>query len=578
MTTVAAMPPRSAALVDASEADLLRAYVAGDHAAFAELVRRHVDAVHAAARRQVTDDALADDVVQAVFLVLAEKAAHVPADRPLIGWLLMTARYCASNARRAEQRRVHHERRAAAMSAKLSPGAEPGRSDELQHVAPVLDEGLMKLRAVDRDALLLRFFQGKSHAQVGQSLGISEEAAAKRCARAVDRLRSFFRRRGVAVSGAALAAVLTAEGAHAAPAALTAAVVSTTSAAGVGAGVGVGGGAAAATSSAAIAKGAMILMASQKAKLATLAVAGLLFSAGGGVVVYQALANRATARTVALAPPGFPPPVALPAIAPATGAAAAAGDPAGLPAATASFSEGLVVELIAICDPDVPGGWWRADGSPAPAPQVPNLGRVSATGREGREKRQFILRATGKDSSDRSVRLQFADRNLGGGGATSSSGSGQVTWINHATTVVAGVPATDLNLVAAVGPWTDEAQLDAATGQLKALTTSGRRVRFGQVEVTAGLTKVYVQSPDDVAPGRDYRVVAVLKTGKWTYPHFGEGFADGRSSYGFRVPRDQIAHFTFATRRQETVTVRNVAMTPAAQPTAVAADPPMMGP
>src|SRR4051812_32441210 len=96
--------------------ELLREYVkTGSHAAFGQLVSRHIDMVYAAARRQTRDPATAEDVTQAVFIVLARRAASVRSGAVLPAWLLSTARYAAMNARLAESRRRSHEQRAASM-------------------------------------------------------------------------------------------------------------------------------------------------------------------------------------------------------------------------------------------------------------------------------------------------------------------------------------------------------------------------------------------------------------------------------------------------------------------------------
>src|SRR6185312_10820547 len=79
--------------------------------AFARLVDRYINVVHSAATRQVRDAATAQDVTQAVFLVLAQKAGNVRPEQPLAAWLLQVTRYAASNARRKNDRRNHHERR-----------------------------------------------------------------------------------------------------------------------------------------------------------------------------------------------------------------------------------------------------------------------------------------------------------------------------------------------------------------------------------------------------------------------------------------------------------------------------------
>ena len=80
------------------------------------------------------------------------------------------------------------------------------------------------LEETDRTAILLRHFENKSLREVGRPLGISEDAAQKRVTRAVDQLRELFSKRGVAVGGAGLVAVLSAHAVQAAPAGLGAAI------------------------------------------------------------------------------------------------------------------------------------------------------------------------------------------------------------------------------------------------------------------------------------------------------------------------------------------------------------------
>src|SRR4051812_15593793 len=101
---------------DRSDWDLLREFARErSDTAFAELAARHVNMVYAAARREV-GESLADDMTQAVFIILAQKAATLKEDVLLAGWLFNTVRYAAAAAQRAERRRTIHERRAAAAS------------------------------------------------------------------------------------------------------------------------------------------------------------------------------------------------------------------------------------------------------------------------------------------------------------------------------------------------------------------------------------------------------------------------------------------------------------------------------
>ena len=202
-----------------SDCELLRRYAEdGYEAAFAELVRRHVDLVYSSACRQVGGDAhLAQDVAQGVFTELARQARRLCRHANIVGWFYTTTRYTANNLRRREHRRRTREQEAYAMQS--TPAAPEPDWATLQ---PVLDEAVCALSAADREAVLLRFFQNKNHGEVGSALGLSEDAARKRVDRALEKLRTHFSRRGVTVSTALLAAAITANSVQAAPANLAA--------------------------------------------------------------------------------------------------------------------------------------------------------------------------------------------------------------------------------------------------------------------------------------------------------------------------------------------------------------------
>src|SRR2546423_58494 len=79
-----------------------------------QIVRRHIDLVFSSALRRVKNRQLAEDVTQAVFVILARKAASASGrDGPMSAWLLTTVRYAAANAIKMEARRSRHERAAA---------------------------------------------------------------------------------------------------------------------------------------------------------------------------------------------------------------------------------------------------------------------------------------------------------------------------------------------------------------------------------------------------------------------------------------------------------------------------------
>ena len=224
------------------DAELLRRYAANrTEDDFAELVRRHVNLVYSAALRQVNGDAhLAQDVTQEVFTDLARKAASVASHRVLAGWLFTSTRFAAAKAVRGERRRHAREEEAQLMQ---ELNRDPAAQLDWARVRPVLDEVLGELADADREAILLRFFENRDFASVGEKLNMNDNTARMRVDRALDKLRAQLERRGVTSTTVALAAALANQAVVAAPAGLAAAVTGAAlSGAGVAAGTAAGGG------------------------------------------------------------------------------------------------------------------------------------------------------------------------------------------------------------------------------------------------------------------------------------------------------------------------------------------------
>jgi hypothetical protein len=91
----------------------------------------------------------------------------------------------------------------------------------------MIDGALQQLRSSDRDAILLRFFEGRAFAEIGARFAITEDAARRRVERALDKIRSGLERRGVTSTTAALAMMLAGEATAAVPAELVATVATT---------------------------------------------------------------------------------------------------------------------------------------------------------------------------------------------------------------------------------------------------------------------------------------------------------------------------------------------------------------
>jgi RNA polymerase sigma factor (sigma-70 family) len=201
------------------DSELLQKYIqSGSESAFAELVQSHLDLVYSTALRALNgDEHLAKDVSQSVFIDLARKAASLSRRPTLTGWLYTSTCFAAAKAARAERRRQVREGEVHSMREQIGDTGEP----DWEQIRPLLDTVMLELKDGDREALLLRFFERRSLAEVGTKLGLSQNAARMRVERALERLRGRLTRRGVTSSGAALGLMLMFQAVGAAPAGLS---------------------------------------------------------------------------------------------------------------------------------------------------------------------------------------------------------------------------------------------------------------------------------------------------------------------------------------------------------------------
>ncbi|EEF62829.1 RNA polymerase sigma factor [Pedosphaera parvula] len=200
---------------------LLADYVRnGSETAFRELVTRYVDLVYSVAFRLVNRDAhLAQDIAQTVFVDLARIAPTLSKDVMLGGWLHRHTCYVASTFLRGERRRQLRENEAVQMNA-----LHDHSDANLAQVAPILDEAINQLGEGDRTAIMLRFFAQHDFRTVGAAIGTNEDAARMRVNRALEKLHSLLKNRGVTLSAGALATALTAQAVTAAPIGLAATI------------------------------------------------------------------------------------------------------------------------------------------------------------------------------------------------------------------------------------------------------------------------------------------------------------------------------------------------------------------
>jgi RNA polymerase sigma factor (sigma-70 family) len=256
-----------------NDMELVREYAAhNSEAAFATLVSRHIDLVYSVALRHVRDVHLAEEITQAAFIILARKAGSLSPRTILPGWLCRTAHYVSTRALTMQQRRQIREQEAYMQAVSNEP-----ESANWTQIAPLLDTALSQLGEKDHDAIVLRFFQNKSLNEIGAAQGASEDAARKRVGRALEKLRKFLAKRGVASTAPIIAEAISAHSVQAAPVALAKTVTA----------VALAKGAAASASTLTLINGALKIMAWSTAKTVVMVGAAVVLAAGTAALIIK---------------------------------------------------------------------------------------------------------------------------------------------------------------------------------------------------------------------------------------------------------------------------------------------------
>ncbi len=206
-----------------SDIQLIRQFSQNDDpAAFSQLVERYMDVAYSAAITYLGKDDLAHDACQLTFVELSKKARHLPEKVKLGGWIYITARNLSRKIQRTEIRRQQREQKYVDQME-----TQPTTEADWSRLAPDIHEALERLKDTEREAIILRYFQGKSLAEVGEALGVSTDAARMRVKRALDGLNGRLTKKGITSTATALAAALPAHASLTAPTGMAASISTT---------------------------------------------------------------------------------------------------------------------------------------------------------------------------------------------------------------------------------------------------------------------------------------------------------------------------------------------------------------
>lgn len=149
--------------------------MAGDQTACYALVARHQDAVYNLALRLVRDPAAAEDVAQDTFLKTFQRLQTFDTARPFVPWLLRIAHNTAVDAlRRAGPPTTSLDHEVADVSA---GSGRPLVRVEQREMREALTEALDRLRPEYRAAIVLRYHEELSYADVAHVMGVPEGTA-----------------------------------------------------------------------------------------------------------------------------------------------------------------------------------------------------------------------------------------------------------------------------------------------------------------------------------------------------------------------------------------------------------------
>jgi RNA polymerase sigma-70 factor, ECF subfamily len=175
------------------DAELVAAARKGDVDGFAELYRRYYAAAVGIAYSTLSDRHLAEDAAQEAFAIVCRDLARLRRDDKFVHWLNAICRKVSCRLVKWKSRGGLPEDRPWAAATERTGD----RADARENHANLVRQSLQRLSASAREIVVLRYFSGLSHEQIGAVLGISAQAVHSRLCRARHKMADYLKRNGI---------------------------------------------------------------------------------------------------------------------------------------------------------------------------------------------------------------------------------------------------------------------------------------------------------------------------------------------------------------------------------------------
>lgn len=189
------MPVEAKSMADrASDAELVERAQMGVRAAFDELVERYYSVAVTAAYKVLTDIDASNDCAQEAFLEAARTLSDLRDKAKFGHWIYgISYRKAIYVVRKIKLHTAALEIKRDESRAVIRLGSPSDQAEKVEKLASIR-KALNEIPEIYREVIILKYVDGRSHAEIAQILDISHAAVDKRLSRGKDLLRESLKR------------------------------------------------------------------------------------------------------------------------------------------------------------------------------------------------------------------------------------------------------------------------------------------------------------------------------------------------------------------------------------------------